>query len=704
MNISYNWLKDLIDIDLSAEDLAAGLTRVGLAVEGIEPHGDDLVLDIDLTSNRPDCLSHLGVAREIGVISGKPLTAEARRRGEADADLSETEVETDAVPFPAVLAPEIVRIENPELCNRFTARMIRNVKIGPSPEWLVKRLEALGERSINNVADITNYVMIELGQPMHAFDLDKLKEHRIVVRTAKTGESVKTLDEVERKLDETMLAICDGEKPIAVAGVMGGFDSGITDATTNVLLEVAYFKRDSIRRTSRKLNLATEASYRFERGVDIENLINASDRATELILQLAGGEAADIIDIYPNHFPANVINARDVSGSVKRLTGLEVASEQCDDILDKLGISSNTAEDGSTVYTSPSWRHDIAIEEDLVEEIARHYGYEKIADELPPAYGAGEYQPAEGRKKALRRVLSGLGFDEAITYSFIDTKHDDSYDSVPEFAEAGRIELRDSVIEGAVRMRPTLLPGLLDAVRLNLNHQRKNLKLFELGKVFAANEKPGELPVERETLGLIVTGGEMNEDRSLPARPTDFYDIKGSLESALAALGYETAEFSALNVRHMVPGQSAAIAIDDNVIGSIGRLSEEIAANYKFKQPIYVGEIDLQAVLEKGPQQVSYNALPKYPSVLRDLTLLVTNKVTFGQVRETVLSSDQSACRDVKYVDLYEGKGDQAGERSLTVRIEFRLDDRTLTDEEVDAAFARILEKIKEVLDISPKT
>ncbi|MBX3244411.1 MAG: phenylalanine--tRNA ligase subunit beta, partial [Acidobacteria bacterium] len=677
---------------------------VGLAVEGIEPHGDDLILDIDLTSNRPDCLSHLGVARELGVITGKPLTAETRRRGEADADLSETEVETDAVPFPAVLAPEIVRIEAPELCSRFTARIIRNVKIGPSPEWLVKRLEALGERSINNVADITNYVMLELGQPMHAFDLDKLKEHRIVVRTAKTGESIKTLDEVERNLDETMLAICDGEKPIAVAGVMGGFDSGITESTTNVLLEVAYFKRESIRQTSRKLNLATEASYRFERGVDIENVINASDRATDLILQLAGGEAADIIDIYPNHFQANVINSRDISGAVKRLTGLEVASEQCDDILERLGIASDTAEDGSVVYKSPSWRHDIAIEEDLVEEIARHYGYEKIADELPPAYGAGEYQPAEGRKKALRRALSGLGFDEAITYSFIDTKHDDSYDSVPEFNDTGRIELRDSVIEGAVRMRPTLLPGLLDAVRLNLNHQRRSIKLFELGKVFAHSGSEGELPLERETLGLIVTGGEMNEDRSLPVRQTDFYDIKGSLESALEALGAANAEFSALNVRHMVPGQSAAIAIDNKIIGSIGRLSEEIAANYKFKQPIYVGEIDLQAVLEKGPQPVSYSALPKYPSVLRDLTLLVTNTVTFDQVRNTVAAAEQTAFRDVKYVDLYEAKGEQAGERSLTVRLEFRSEDRTLTDEEVDSAFANILEKLKAVLDISPKT
>src|SRR5690606_3153790 len=264
MNISYNWLKDLIDTDLSVEEAAAALTRVGLAVEGIHPQSDDFVFDIDITSNRPDCLSHLGVARELSVITGSQIRHSGNAPGAATT--------VDAIPFPAVLAPEVVKIEAPALCHRFTARIIRNVRIGPSPDWLVKRLEAVGERSINNVADITNYVMLELGQPMHAFDLDKLAEGRIVVRTARPGETITTLDEVERKLDETMLAICDAEKPAAVAGVMGGFNSGITEVTTNVLLEVAYFDRANIRQTSRKLGFSTEASYRFERGVDIENL------------------------------------------------------------------------------------------------------------------------------------------------------------------------------------------------------------------------------------------------------------------------------------------------------------------------------------------------------------------------------------------------------------------------------------------------
>src|SRR5690348_16013668 len=323
MNISYNWLKDLIEIDLAPELLAEKLTRVGMAVEGVHPHGDDYVLDIDLTSNRPDCLSHLGIARELRVITGHEL---------------KTDGSNPEPPYPSALAADIVKVEDPDLCHRFTARIIKNVRIGPSPDWLVKRLEAIGERAINNVADTTNYVMHELGQPMHSFDLDKLAENRIVVRRAKAGEQITTLDEVGRTLDDSMLAICDAEKPVAVAGVMGGLESAISDSTANVLLEVAYFKRESIRQTSRKLKLSTEASHRFERGVDIENLIRASNRATELICDIAAGTAADLIDVYPTKYEPKQVESRFIDVAVKRLTSLTVSTAECDRILDALGI------------------------------------------------------------------------------------------------------------------------------------------------------------------------------------------------------------------------------------------------------------------------------------------------------------------------------------------------------------------------------
>ena len=311
MNISYNWLKDLVEFDLSPDDLAVKLTGAGHAVEGIQEINGDHIFDIDLTSNRGDCLSHLGIAREITALIQNSKFKIQSSKPEFD------KLNSDS---------ELVKIEDADLCHRFTARIIRNVKIAPSPEWLKNRLEAIGERSINNVADITNYVMLELGNPMHSFDLNKLSENRIVVRRAKKGETIQTLDETERKLDENMLMICDAEKPVAVGGVMGGFDSSITEETTDVLLEVAYFERESIRQTSRRLKLSTEASHRFERGVDIENLIRASNRATELICELAGGEAGEFVDVYPTKFVQKEIESNDIQNSVKRLTGLKVAN------------------------------------------------------------------------------------------------------------------------------------------------------------------------------------------------------------------------------------------------------------------------------------------------------------------------------------------------------------------------------------------
>lgn len=698
MNISYNWLKDLIDIDLSADELGQKLTSVGMAVEGIHPAGDDLVFDIDLTSNRPDCLSHLGMAREIGVITGK-------RPDDQPGAFADTDVlSPDAVPLPAILAPDFVRIDDPDLCCRFTARIIRNVKIGPSPQWLVDRLEAVGERSINNVADITNYVMLELGQPMHAFDLDKLAEKRIVVRRAKPGEVLTTLDEVERKPDESVLMICDAEKLVAVGGVMGGLESSITESTVNVLLEVAYFDRDSIRRSSRRLGLATEASYRFERGVDIENLKRASDRAANLIVELAGGRLDEFVDVYPNRRPQALVVSPDISRAVKRLTGLEVPTKECLRILDALGIAAESREDGAVAFTVPTWRHDLSIEEDLVEEVARHTGYEKIADELPPAFGAGEYQASEVRKKLLRQKLVDIGFDEAISYSFIDTKSDEQYPTVPGIADENSedkfVTLRDSVIEGAVRMRATLLPGLIESVRFNLNHQRRDLKLFEIGKVFAAGRGENSLPAEREMFGLVITGGEIQQKHLEPTRQLDFYDAKGAVEAALEAVGFPAVEFRAADAKHLRSGQSAGIFIDGGLIGHIGRLSEEISAGYKFRAPVYVAEIDLESVLTRNVTGVFYRPLPKYPAVIRDVSFLVGRETTFDDIREAVIDQGFEICRNVGFVDIFEGKNVEEGKRSLTVRLEYRSDERTLIEDEVAAAHGQILETLGNTLGI----
>ncbi len=670
MNISYNWLKDLVEINLTPQEVAEKLTSVGLAVEGILAHKDDFVFDIDLTSNRGDCLSHLGVSREIAAIT-------------------QSKVQTPKSKVENVQSnkPNLVTIEDADICNRFTARIIRNVKISPSPQWLVDRLVAIGQRSINNVADITNFVMHELGNPMHSFDYNALAENRIIVQRAKAGEKMHTLDEVERSFTEDMLLICDAEKPVAVAGIMGGQFSGITDETTDVLLEVAYFKRESIRETSRKLKLNSEASHHFERGVDIENLIRASNRATELICELAGGTAEDFVDIYPTKRAEKSVKFN--YDKVKQLTGLDISTTEIEKILNDLGLK--TLDSG--LFAVPSWRHDISIEQDLVEEVARIYGYDKIGSELPPTQSAGEYQPTESRKKSLRTAMSNLGFDEAISYSFIKPEADETFELigglVDENADEKFVTLQDSIIEGAVRMRPSLLSGLLDSVKTNFNYQRKDVKLFELGKVFATST--GELPVERELFSIVLTGSEVFDNKAVTGKELDFYDAKGALEIALDAINLPKLEFTAKDVKHLQKGQSAEIISGGKTVGTIGRINNSIAESYKFKQPVFVAEVDLQTLFKSAEQPVFYKPLSKFPAKWIDVSLLVKRTTAFAEIVQVVDSQDFPLCEGVTFVDVYEGKGVADDERSITIRFSYRSLEKTLTEAEVEETHQQIL-------------
>jgi phenylalanyl-tRNA synthetase beta chain len=384
---------------------------------------------------------------------------------------------------------------------------------------------------------------------------------------------------------------------------------------------------------------------------------------------------------------------------------LKVAESDCVRILASLGIT--TSEHERANFVVPSWRYDISIEEDLVEEVARHVGYEKIAEELPPAFGAGEYQHSEPRKKRLRQTLSDLGFNEAISYSFIDTRHDDQFelasDIVDPTLEDKFVTLRDSVIEGAVRMRPTLLPGLLESVRVNFNQQRKDLRLFEIGKGFAAKSSEDGLPTERELFSIVVTGSETYANRAMTQRELDFYDAKGAVESALEAVGFSNLVFSAVDAKHLRKGQSAQISSDGKKVGSVGRLNEELTTDYKFKQPVYVAELDLQALLEAETLPDLYHALPKYPSVVRDVSLLVNRGMTFEEIRASILAQGRELCRAVRFVDVYEGKGMAPDERSLTIRLEYRSDERTLIEAEVDAVHGELLAALEKDLNIRPR-
>jgi phenylalanyl-tRNA synthetase beta chain len=693
MDISYNWLRELTDVALPPRELAERLTMAGLAVDSVKESGDDFVLEFDLTSNRPDCLSHLGIAREAAALTGTTVR---------HPDLTAKNVGGRAEQFTAV------EIEDAQLCPRYSARAVRGVKIVPSPEWLVRRLQAIGQRSINNVADITNFVMHEMGQPLHAFDLAKLAEFRIVVRRARAGEKLKTLDGVERELDEQTLVIADATRAVAVAGVMGGEETEISDQTVDVLVESAYFDPQSVRRTSKLLGLQTEASYRFERGVDYEGVRRAQDRCVALICELAGGTATeDAIDVYPRKLDAPFVALR--PRRVEELTGLRATAGECVRILTALGFTRQDpetfdSEERPMGFAVPTWRTDVRIEEDLVEEVARVYGYEKIGEALPPSPVTGEYLAGDRRRRASRQVLTALGFNEAVSISFIEESSaveetgESRYEPVPGLqtveGEGAFVMLSNPIIEGARLMRPSLLPGLLEATRHNFNHGTRDVRLFELGRVFAAGgaSEGGDAsrPVEVEAFALLVTGEALEEGRAT-ARAADFFDLKGALEAASDAMHVGELEVAPASVRHLREGQSARVKLGGREVGHAGRLSEELAARYKFRQPVYVAEVSLTALLATGERPARYTPLPRFPGVARDVSLVADRRVTFGELRRAVHALGLAECRGVALVDVYEGANMPEGKRSLTLRVEYRADDRTLRDEEVDATHARVV-------------
>jgi phenylalanyl-tRNA synthetase beta chain len=675
MFISYEWLKDFLELSLSPAELRDRLTMVGLAIDAVETHAADSVLDVEVPSNRPDCLSHIGIAREVSVIESQPLRSPKRYplKGEGSTS-SLTSVE----------------IKDLDLCPRYAARIVRGVKIGPSPDWLAKRLETIGQRPINNVADITNYILHELGQPLHAFDFAKLGGQRIVVRRAAAGEKLKTLDGVERVLTADMLVIADAKKPVALAGVMGGEDSEISAQTTDVLIESAYFNPHSVRQTARQLGMDTEASRRFERGADCDGVLRAQQRCVELICALAGGVATeDALDVYPQPLNERVISLR--PERITELTSLTVASEEIVRILTGLGFET-TADRLS--FRVPSWRIDVEQEEDLVEEVARHTGYEKIGSELPPSNSSGEYQPAEMKQRSLRRALNAFGFDEAINFSFI--QQDTRFDLIPSLSghENHQPQLANPIIEDAAWMRSTLLPGLLESVRHNLNHGIRDVRLFEIGRIFSISKR-GELPQESLALALVATGGALEESRAQAERELDFFDLKGALEAAVDWMNLSPLTFAPSAARHLRVGQSAVInSGDGTAIGTIGRLAESVGTSYKFRQPVYVLELDLGALLHGPAKLIQYSPLPRYPSVTRDISLLVNRNVALDEIIAAVHNEQVADCSDVKLVGTFAGGNIPTGKRSVTLRLEYRSDERTLRDEEVEAYHSRLTARL----------
>lgn len=662
MKVSLNWLKDFVETPSDPRELKRTLTNVGLGIESVSAAaGDDWVLEAEITTNRPDCLSHYGVAREIA-------TAYRRALKRVEVTLKEASQPT---------ADEVsIEILDAELCARYCSRVIRNVEVKPSPEWLVKRLAAVGARPINNVADVTNYVLMELGHPLHAFDLTRVRQHEIVVRRARAGESLQTLDGVERKLTQENLVIADGERAIALAGVMGGGDSGITDATKSVLLESAWFDPLSIRRTAKSQAMHTEASHRFERGADIEMAPLALNRAAALIKELAGGEILrGLLDVY--HAPRRREKLSLRRGEIGRILGAEIIWEDVERILRALGFAVDRRGTKGWGVTPPSFRLDVTREVDLIEEVARHFGYDRLPARLLPAPPRSERDPLREKELALSRTLVSLGYREIITSSMAGPAEN------AKFSDAEPVALENPLSQEASVLRTTAIPSMLAALRWNLDRDREDLRFFEMGKVYWKDGKPQE----RRILSLGLSGHRFPAAAGGAAKELDFLDLKGDLESLFA--GFEAGElrFTPEAGDAYEPGLRGRYFCGQNTLAAFGKA----AANSKLRRPVWLAEIDLERLLGFALKQKSFRPFSKFPAVERDFSLLVPAEITYGRIAEALEAIQLDDLQSYKPADLFHGGLMGAEHYSLLLRLTLQSEDHTLSGEEIAAASDKVL-------------
>jgi phenylalanyl-tRNA synthetase beta chain len=690
MKIVYNWLKEFVEVKASPGDLRTRLSLVGLAVDSIEETAAGPVLDAEVTVNRPDCLGHLGIAREVATIYRlplKPLHPKLRESAEKVADAARVE------------------IASPDLCGRFTARVLRGVKVQPSPDWLRQRLEAIGEKSINNVVDVTNYVMFELGHPLHAFDFDTLAEHRLIVRRAQPGEKIKTLDGGEQKLTKNMCVIADAQGAVSIGGVMGGANSEISFSTKNILIECAWFDPLSIRRTSKALGLRTEASYRFERGTDPEMAELASRRAAELIQQVAGGEVlAGVVDNYPRREPENRIELS--RKELLRVMGADVPDRDVESILGALGfhplrVDANRGSDGSIAAVwecrAVSRRSDVTGSIDLIEEVARHYGYHKFPPRLPPAKLASHRLPhAEALDRVIERMVA-LGYQEIVEIPIVDTKRDEL------FRDPGLVPatIGNPLAEDAAVMRSSGTVSMLRAIEWNLNHGRRNVRLFEVGKSYELRD--GE-PFETEVLTLGATGLAREKTIHQAEREYDFADLKGELDSiGLLAGGllWESGGPPWLAGARAARLLLRSAAGRQSFLGAAGQIAKRLGEQFKFRQAVYVAELKLEPLLtgiENAAAALRFKPLPRFPAVERDFSLVLDDGVQFAQVAEAVGLLGIPELQNIEALDLFRGGQIPPGKYSLMIRVAFQSAEATFTDAQVADFCSRIVMDLQQKL------
>jgi phenylalanyl-tRNA synthetase beta chain len=664
MKISLAWLSDFVPGELDPRAVADTLTAGGLNVETIENSSLGPVLDVEVTSNRADCLCHLGIAREVAALMNRPFQ---------DLKLPQS------LPASADASPISVQIDSPELCPHYTARLIRGVKVRPSPPQMAQRLQAVGLRPINNVVDVTNYILMEMGQPLHAFDFALIRGGRIVVRQAANGEKITTIDGRQQILAPSMLVIADQGHPLAVAGVMGGNESEVTDATVDILLESARFDPLSVRRTSRALATRSESSYRFERGIDPTLPARASLRAAQLILETAGGTiASDLVAAGSESYQPKTLCLR--LGELKRILGFDVPSETVIDVLTRLRLSPRLDANQITVPV-PSYRADLNIEADLVEEIARVAGYDRIPlrDEISIRLTSPD--PAQRATETIRQTLVSAGYFEAVTFSFVSDAL--RTDFLPTATDRAPLQADPSVRKADATLRPSLLPGLLESVRHNETAGTLDAHLFEIGSTFLA--APDGSPVERRRLALV--GG------------ADWRNLRGSIETLLSRLDADKkVRFIPSTHPGLAAGATARVEWDNKPIGIAGKIDPAVAAKLSLLHTPMAAELELPELLSAWREVPNFHNLAQFPAARRDLSLIVDQSVPFERIEKTVLDLHLPDLEQIEFVTTYRGKPLDADKKSVTITLLFRSPTTTLTSEQVEDRISQTTAAVREKL------
>jgi phenylalanyl-tRNA synthetase beta chain len=669
MKVLLSWLKDYVDIEHSAQEVAEILSSRGFPYEGIEQLEGDAVIDVEVTSNRGDCLGYIGVARELAAATGKELKLPKVELAESSKPASE---------FASV------EIREPGLCPRYTARIIEGVKVGPTPDWMRNRLEAIGMRSVNNVVDATNYAMMETGQPPHAFDYARLMGGKIIVRKAEAGEQIVSIDGSKCELTTDMLVIADTKYPVAVAGVMGGLDTEVSDATTTVLLEDAFFSPVSVRTTSRNLSLPSEAAFRFCRIVDIENIDRASKRTAQLMIQVSGGKAAKgVVDAYPGKPKPKQATLR--LSRLKKLLGIEVPRDTVIQILTRLGFQPQ--QNGEQITCSvPTWRSDVYREADLIEEVARVYGYDKIPTENAITI---EVSPTDTRKKTIDAIgtyLAGCGFYETVTISFIDSRDAELFAQTD---NKRHLAVKDVTRTGTNLLRQSVLPSLFGVIKTNHNVGNTPCRLFEIADTYIPAEA-GKLPVEKTRLTITCD--------------SDFRDIKGVVDGLLKTVaGDSVVKFEPCEINWAQAG--VKIIANNKQLGLVGMASQQVLDRFDFKHTTICGaELDLEQLLALHAGSIKVKQLPKFPAVKRDLSLILSEDVVWANIESAVHRKAPAELEELQFVDIFRGKSIPEGKKSVTLSLWFRDADGTLTHEAVDHFQADILKSLTESIGAELRT